>query len=239
MSQPLFDKSYWVPNFWGRYVVYFRVSQAPRSGLHLAEQREVAQQILGNGKCKAIEEFVEDEDLCDGNRPKLSAALDLCREKGAKLLIAKIGRLHRNVRLLEILRSSGVKFVAGDMPQVNHLNTHQLIWREQDRRKRISLRVRDSLAEAKLRGVRLGRFAGTRDALKLGPAASAVSRRKRAIERAIVLQRHIESIKAGRDLSLREIARGLNERGVRAPRGGGWSASQVRAALRWCQDSEE
>ena len=41
----------------------------------------------------------------------------------------------------------------------------------------------------------------------------------------------IDELRASGMNTLRELAKGLNERGILAPRGGRWAASQVRATL--------
>jgi hypothetical protein len=52
----------------------------------------------------------------------------------------------------------------------------------------------------------------------------------------------IESIKAAGGQSLRQIAAGLNDQGITTPRGGEWSAVQVKRALwaaRWYHVHQE
>ena len=53
----------------------------------------------------------------------------------------------------------------------------------------------------------------------------------KAAARAADLAPVISDIKAGGAQSLRSIAAELNERGISAPRGGEWSAAQVRATI--------
>ena len=48
----------------------------------------------------------------------------------------------------------------------------------------------------------------------------------------------IEAIKTEGAVTLREIASALDERGIRAPRGGAWSAVQVQRVLKAACDSE-
>jgi DNA invertase Pin-like site-specific DNA recombinase len=236
----LFFENFWVPNFWGAYVAYCRESSARRSGLDLSNQREAIARILDNGKCRLIGEFVEQEPLPGGERPMLKEAIVLCQEKKAKLIIGKVGRLHRDISFLETMQKSDIKFIAADLPQCNHLHAWHFVREELERRKRISLRVQEGLAKAKQSGVVLGSYAGTRHVLRLGPAASAVSRRYAAIGRAEAVMRHIEWIRDrfGGDLSLRNIAGKLNEFGIKAPRGGKWSAAQVRAVILRCRQTE-
>jgi DNA invertase Pin-like site-specific DNA recombinase len=96
--------------------------------------------------------------------------------------------------------------------------------------KMISDRTPAALAAAKARGRRL-------DGLRGRPATAADCARAReakslaAKSRAADLAPVIEDIRTAGANSLRSIAKELNERGISAPRGGVWSAAQVRAAM--------
>ena len=87
------------------YVAYLRVSTQRQgySGLGLEAQREIIQNYLG--ETKPIFEYVEVESgrKTDKGRPKLKEALSQCRTYGAKLIVAKLDRLARNVGFLSAL----------------------------------------------------------------------------------------------------------------------------------------
>ena len=97
----------------------------------------------------------------------------------------------------------------------------------------ISQRTKAALAAAKARGVVLGgdrgKIAG--EALK-GQKASAAKRGRAALDRAHDLQPVIRAAKKDGAVTLRQIADALNSKGLTSPRGGGWSAAQVRRVLR-------
>jgi hypothetical protein len=83
------------------HVGYFSVStlQQGASGLGLAAQKELVMRFIGNRALLA--EFTEVESgKRHRNRPQLLAALELCKEKKAKLVIAKLDRLSRNVAFI-------------------------------------------------------------------------------------------------------------------------------------------
>ena len=106
-------------------VIYMRVStlQQGRSGLGLAAQKEIVQRFLGNKV--PIAEFVEVETgKHHKNRPQLQAALELCRKQKARLVIAKLDRLARNVAFISALMESEVDFVCCDNPHANRLMLH-------------------------------------------------------------------------------------------------------------------
>lgn len=102
-------------------------------------------------------------------------------------------------------------------------------------RKAISRRTSEALAAAKARGVRLGGARGNASDLLKGPAASAAKRSQIAQDRAVKVMRQIRALEEG-NLSLRHIAASLNERGITAPRGGLWSAAQVRVVIQRVED---
>jgi DNA invertase Pin-like site-specific DNA recombinase len=78
-----------------------------------------------------------------------------CRLRGAKLVIAKLDRLARNVAFISNLMESGVEFEAVDFPQANRLTIHIMAMAEHEA-KMISDRTKAALAAAKRRGVKLG-----------------------------------------------------------------------------------
>jgi hypothetical protein len=65
----------------------------------------------------------------------------------------------------------------------------------------------------------------------LGGARGRVSISRRAARRAADLAPVIASVQAAGAMSLREIASGLNARGIKTARGGEWSAVQVKRVL--------
>src|SRR5277367_2770413 len=99
----------------GKFVSYIRVStqKQGKSGLGLEAQQEAVREYLNGGRHKIVGEFVETESgKRSDNRPQLQKALSLCRAHKAKLLVAKLDRLARNVAFISTLMESSVDFVA-------------------------------------------------------------------------------------------------------------------------------
>lgn len=90
------------------------------------------------------------------DRPELALALELCRRKRATLLIAKLDRLSRSVAFISNLMESRVEFRAVDMPEASRLTIHILAAVAEHERAMISDRTKAAMAQAKLRGVKLG-----------------------------------------------------------------------------------
>ncbi|HEY2228892.1 MAG TPA: recombinase family protein, partial [Xanthobacteraceae bacterium] len=74
----------------------------------------------------AVTEITEIESGKRADRPKLAEAIKLCRVHGARLIIAKLDRLARNVAFISTLMESGVDFEAVDFPQANRFTVHIL-----------------------------------------------------------------------------------------------------------------
>ncbi len=219
----------------GRFVAYYRVSTARqgRSGLGLEAQRDAVGNYLNGGDWKLIAEFTEVESGKRDDRPELARALALCRVRNATLVIAKLDRLARNVEFIARLMNSGVDFVAVDMPQANRLTVHILAAIAEHEREMISARTKAALARAKARGVTLGGDRGNLPRIaKRGAKASAEARSEAAAKRAGDLAEVIADLRKQGATSLRQLAAGLTEREIPAPRGGPWSAMQVSRVIR-------
>jgi DNA invertase Pin-like site-specific DNA recombinase len=218
----------------GRFVSYLRVSTAKQgqSGLGLEAQRQAVADYLNGGQWQLITEVVEIESGKRSDRPKLAEALRLCRLHNATLVIAKLDRLSRDAHFLLGLEKAGVDFVAADMPSANRLTVGIMAMVADEERRMISKRTKDALAAARARGTRLGGDRGNLPAVaKEGALASVAARIKKAESRASDLAPIIEELKASGAVSLRQIAAGLNSKGIRTARGGAWSAVQVQRVL--------
>ena len=169
--------------------------------------------------------FTEVESGKIDHRPQLEAALDMCRETGASILIAKIDRLSRDAAFLLTLRKAGVDIVAADMPNAGTLEFGVRAVVAQHEREEISNRTKQALAAAKARGVKLG----SPNPRAGGLAAGAV---KRAKTQAIA-SKAMPVITALRDAgaSLRAIASRLNEAGIPTATGKSWYATTVKNIL--------
>ncbi|XAZ81965.1 recombinase family protein (plasmid) [Fibrella sp. ES10-3-2-2] len=153
-----------------KYVPYYRVSTASQgqSGLGLAAQREIVHRFVKPGD-QLLTEFLEVESGKRADRPQLAAAIALAKQQGARLLIAKLDRLSRNVSFIFSLRNSEVDFVACDIPDANTLSVGIMAVLAQHERELIGQRTRAALAAKKAQGCQLG-------TPNLTPAISALGR---------------------------------------------------------------
>lgn len=215
-----------------RFVTYLRVSTAKQgdSGLGLEAQRAAVDAYIrrmGQGAV-VLEEYCEVESGRRNDRPKLEEAIEHARLSGARLVIAKLDRLSRNVHFLSGLKDSGVDFVAADMPDANALTVHILAAVAEHERELIGQRTKAALAAAKARGTRLGNPNGAAHLNGRGNREAVATITANADAKAERLRKTIAKLEADGITSARAIAGSLNAKGILSPRGKGWSATSVQ-----------
>jgi DNA invertase Pin-like site-specific DNA recombinase len=217
-----------MPPHQGKFVAYFRVStdRQGKSGLGLDAQRKSVHDYLDGGRWKLIAEFTEIESGKHNDRPELEKALAACKRQKAKLVIAKLDRLSRNLAFIATLMDSGVEFIAVDNPHANKLTIHILAAVAQHEREIISARTSAALKAAKARGKRLGN-----PRLPEARRLAAVAKKERADRYSANVLPVIRDIQRSGIKSLRGVARALAARGIPTARGGAWTPVQVSAIL--------
>ncbi len=201
-----------------RYVAYFRVSTASqgRSGLGLAAQRSKIDAFL-NADDEVIAEFVEVHSGKADNREELWKAIAHAKKHGAKILIAKLDRFSRKVSFIAGIMEQGIGLVVADMPHATDFQLHIFAALAQEERRLISERTRSALAEAKKRGVRLGK----------NGEVLAVMRKAQALEYALSIEPILRPMLAD-GWSLTAMANQLNVAGIDAAKGGRFTAQTVK-----------
>jgi len=141
-----------------RFVAYYRVSTDHQGieGNGIAAQRRAVEDYLNGGKWKLIAEFTEVESGKRSDRPELEKALAICKKRKAKLVIAKLDRLSRNVHFISGLMERKIDFVASDMPSANAFMINIYAAVAQEERRMISERTKAGLRAATERGAVLG-----------------------------------------------------------------------------------
>lgn len=207
-------------------VGYVRVStdRQGQSGLGLAAQRQA---IEDHARRIGTDILVVYEEVETGtkvsNRPQLAAALAHAKRAKATLVIAKLDRLARNVAFISSVMDAGVDFVACDNPHATRLTLHILAAVAEHEARVISERTRAALAAAKARGQVLGSPVA-RETAHVARQARSVQARKQAQNVAAV----IRDIERAGVTKLSHIAKSLEARGIRTPRGStSWQAAQV------------
>jgi DNA invertase Pin-like site-specific DNA recombinase len=212
----------------GKFVAYYRVStdRQGKSGLGLEAQKAAVADRLNGGRWQIVEEFTETESGKRASRPQLDAALAACKKQKAKLIVAKLDRLSRNVAFLLKLIDSGVEVLFADLPELNGAMGRFMLTTMASVAELeaglISERTKAALKAAKARGVKLGRH---------GAEVLASKHRDEARQRAKDLEPIITKLQS-EGLSLAGMATELNKRKVPTPRGGRWDHSSVRNVVK-------
>jgi len=215
----------------GKFVAYYRVSTTRQglSGLGLEAQRKAVSDYLGDDGWQMVGEFTEIESGKGADalsrRPKLHAALDLCKRRRATLIIAKLDRLARNVNFVTGLMEAGIDFRAADMPHADKVMIQIYAVMGEWERDQISKRVKAALAAAKARGVVLGATGPT------NLRANLEARIRAADAFAQSVAPVIEEFKAA-GLTHSAMLSELNRLGIEAVRGGQWKQHQLESLLR-------
>lgn len=192
------------------YICYYRVSTKAqgRSGLGLGDQQAIVSRYLREGD-QIRSEFTEIESGRKSERPKLAEAIRACQQHKAKLLIAKLDRLSRNVAFVMTLRDSGVDFVACDLPDANTLTVGMMVTFAQYEAERTSERTRAALAQKKEQGFKLGKPENlTLQAIQKGEAVRVMNAQ---INKANVQATELATLYRNKGMTYAQIADKLNQ----------------------------
>ena len=218
-----------------QYIAYLRVSTPKQgfSGLGLEAQKEIIQNFLYDKN--PIAEYIEVESgrKTDKGRPKLKEALEVCRKTGAKLIVAKLDRLARNVAFLSQLLESDVDIVFCDFPQANKMVLHILAAISQYEAELVATRTKQALAAKKARGAVLGNPDHLLENLDSAIAKSVETNKRKAEEnpnnkRAAAMLK----VLAKEGKTLQEMADYLNEQGFTTSKGYKFTRSAVLVLLK-------
>jgi DNA invertase Pin-like site-specific DNA recombinase len=225
-----------------KLIAYYRVSTAEqgRSGLGLEAQAAAVQRHAADCHGQIIATYKEVESGRRKDRPQLAKAIAHARRAGAKLVIAKLDRLARNVAFISALMENGFSFVCCDNPHVNRLTLHVLAAVAEEEARAISERTKAALAAAKARGVRLGN--ARPGAWTQQRKAAWLAQLPKARERSAEVRRQkarggLADLLPGMQRQRREgatfqaIADSLNAQGQPTPKGCRWMPASVRHAL--------
>ena len=207
-----------------RWISYLRVSTTKQgiAGLGIEAQRDAVTTFARARGGEILGEHLEVESGKRDDRPALTAAIAQAKRTGSILLIAKLDRLSRSVALISSLMEAKVEFQAVDMPDANRFVVHIMAAVAEYEREQISSRTKAALAAAKARGVRLG----------VHGRVLADQARADALAFCMPLEADVRAIIAGGASNFREVAAGLNARGIPARQGGPWWASNTALMMK-------
>jgi DNA invertase Pin-like site-specific DNA recombinase len=215
-------------------IAYIRVStqRQGRSGLGLDAQRAAIERFAASEGFSVCEWHTEVEtgkgaDALD-RRPVLGKALATARKRRCPVIVSKLDRLSRDVHFISGLMVHRVEFIVAELGvDVDPFVLHLYAAVAEKERRLIAERTRAALQRKRAEGALLGNRTNLRQAQIKGARAQK--------EAAAVLAANvfplIKEIRASGVHSFLGLAKVLNARGVRSPRGGEWSDVQVRRVI--------
>jgi len=205
-------------------VIYTRVStdEQGKSGLGLDAQLEACQRLSEREGLNIIGTF---QDVVSGKsdpmqREGFRAAMEMAVKHGARLLIAKLDRLSRDVFYVSqftngFMLKNCPKLIIAENPNASEFEINLRASLAQEERRMISERTKAALAVKKAQGYELGKSGRQAHSDKAQDAT------KEAIARAFELR--------DSGLSLDKICEILNEEGFTTSRGSKWRKSALHS----------
>lgn len=211
------------------FVAYYRVSTRRQgdSGLSLDAQKATVLSFIKTNGNKIIGEFTEIESGKHDKRPELQKAIDMAKQHDATLIISKLDRLSRNLTFISLLMDNKVRFKCCDMLDANELTISIFASLAQWERKRISERIKEAVAQKRLREPdwKPGHPSNlTAKAIEKSRAVRSLEARENQSNRHAF--HYIESLRS-QGVSFDKIAKQLNAEGYKTSRGGVFRAMSV------------
>lgn len=224
-------------------LAYLRVStrEQQRSGLGIEAQRAAVKRFAEQHGFEIVAEYVEAESGKGADaltlRPVLAECMGRAKRGRMPILVSKLDRLSRDVAFVSSLMAQRVPFYCADLGiDTDPFTLHLFAALGEKERALISRRTREALAARRARGLPLGTpqnlsAEAAAEGRKIGAPIGADINRAKAVAFAERVAEAVEEITKAGATSLREIARGLEQRGVKPPKGETWSAMQVKRLL--------
>lgn len=224
-----------------KYVAYYRCSTTKQGLSQLgieAQKRAVAETTKNCNDC-IIAEFEEHESGGKNDRPKLKAALKICGDTGATLVIAKLDRLSRNAAfILTLIEKSKTakkpfKILFCDNPNIDETMLGMLAIFAQHERKIMSERQKATYESKRLRGAKIGNT----ESLTLEVRQKGIEAKKQYRAQNEDLMNAKEQIKncillAKATLTANDIVLKLNKLNIKTIRGFDYELKNVRPIIK-------
>ena len=205
-----------------QFVRYLRVS-TQKQGIDgngmAAQERDIDIFLKGQINPEVIGTFYEVESGAVAERPQLQAALKMCRETGAQLIVSKTDRVSRDVEFwASLVKDKRLTIRVANIPNADAFTIHLFAALAQQEREFISQRTKAAMAAAKARGQTFG-----------NPRLAEINRtrqyntRKKTLEVAPIV---LPLRKKG--MTLQQIATTLNEMGMKTSTGGIYYPTQIK-----------
>lgn len=212
-----------------KFVAYFRQFGKVKAANSLGTQKAKVTKFLEENKGRLIAEHTENEVKFGKTRPALTAAIATCKKNKARLLIASLDKLNRDMAFSQVLLDDKkVDFLCVEVPlATREMLKMRMVFAEWEAKK-IGDRTKLALAKLKKQGVKLGS-----PTPEIGSeAGNKVNSAKAQSFAERVAPTVLQILKKSRAYTLREIGAAFVENGLETPRGNlEWSPTQVKHLL--------
>jgi DNA invertase Pin-like site-specific DNA recombinase len=217
-------------------IVYIRVSSKDqgKSGFGFASQKAEIEGFAKAAGYRIVHVYSEVGSAIGGSsvekRPVLREAIAHTKDNGWPLIVSRLDRLSRDASEIETLAlASGVKVVSARTDGGSDYVTIQTAAaRVQKETEMLQASTRAGIARARLQGITFGNKVNLPEAQRLGVRTN----QNLAHFRRQQLEPIISELRAKGATTGSEIARLLNARGLRTPRGQTWTDANIRRVLR-------
>jgi DNA invertase Pin-like site-specific DNA recombinase len=217
-------------------IAYIRVSSRDqgKSGFGLESQRAEIEGFAKAAGYRIVQVYSEVGSAVGGSslkkRPVLRNAIAHAKSKDWSLIVSRLDRLSRDANEIETLAmASGVKIISARTDGASRCVTILTeAARVQKETEMLSERTRAGIARARQQGATFGNKVNLPKAQRLGVQTN----QKLAHARRQELEPIISKLRAKGATTGSEIARLLNARGLRTPRGQPWTDANIRRVLR-------
>jgi DNA invertase Pin-like site-specific DNA recombinase len=217
-------------------IAYIRVSsrEQGQSGFGLASQKAEIEGFAEAAGYRIVHVYSEVASAVGGSsvkkRPVLRKAIAHAKGKDWSLIISRLDRLSRNADEIERLAmASGVKIVSARIiGDTGHVTIQTEAARIQKETEMLRARTRAGIDRARQQGKTFGNKVNLPEAQRLGVQTN----QKLAQARRQELEPLISKLRAKGATTGTQIARLLNARGLRTPRGKPWTDANIRRVLR-------
>lgn len=205
------------------YVVYYRVSTKKQgeSGLGLDAQKseiERYMKLYAKGE-DIVAEFSEVASGTTDMRLEFVKAINMCKQEGHTLLVSSVDRIGRKLSIVaKVIEDINVKVAS--MPFASNFELHIHASVAEQESKLISERTKAALQEAKARGVKLGGNNKKRRKTMEKTVYNKMVARDEEHRNLLIALRNAKQ-------TYEQIAKRMNELGIKSPRGKEMTATTV------------
>jgi DNA invertase Pin-like site-specific DNA recombinase len=225
-----------------KFVLYRRLSKEDKArnqhGFE-SQRQDIFRYLLNNEyDYEILGDFKEFISGGADNKPELEKALEICKEEGATLLIAKLDRFSRRVSQIANLMESNINLKVAMMPRASTFELHIYASLAQQEREMIQDRVTRGLAVVKQEApekLAKGKDSQWHKTFQANRANHAKTKRKEAsrqrMQPVVTLVTDMISF-SNNSLTLDAIADKLNERNITTATGKPWKKQNVSGFIK-------